>query len=254
VPTDHLSSAFDGGDATDGASGDGVAAAAVVASGQSAPMGIWVSGGGLFWVTGRPMVGLWRSSKSDPRPERVDVAADNVADPFDIATDSSSIYWSDSGQVFKKPIGGGPRQAILSAPATYLAVDGELYFVAGGMVISSRGTLYGEQDPLAGLAARTSTLYWARVATAELVRAPTTRGTVQVLLRMAGRPSGVAVDRTHLYWIADGRRLMRAPVGGGPSTVLYQAAQPFGAGDVAEDETHVYWSERDAGLLRRLVK
>lgn len=247
VPTDHLSSDPDGG---------GRGQPTTIASGPGEPRGLTLGDRHVFWVT-RKYPALMRASKEDPRPERLDGPDDRLVDPFDVATDGALVYWSDAGTVYKKPVSGGPRQAILPAPASHLAFDRELFLLAGDRVMSaSNSIVHADMPPLSGLAAHARALYWLRASSGQLVRAPATSGTVQALRMLPGAGGGVAVDDEHVYWIAEGRRLQRAPwaLGATAPVVLHEAAQPFGTGDVAVDETHVYWTEPATGLVRRLAK
>jgi hypothetical protein len=63
------------------------------------------------------------------------------------------------------------------------------------------------------------------------------------------------VDDVNLYWFEEGRRLQRAPNGGGaPTTTVYEAAVPIGETDLAVDDKFIYWTESATGVVLRVAK
>lgn len=73
-----------------------------------------------------------------------------------------------------------------------------------------------------------------------IVRWSTSSGLVDVISELGG--SALALDATHVYWVANDS-ILRAPRGGGPpSTVVAQREQIFA---LAVDDAHVYWTELD---------
>jgi hypothetical protein len=180
-----------------------------------------------------------------------------------VAADATSVYWSEGGQVFKRPLdGSGAKQSalVVGSSTRFLALAGGEFFVtdapsSGGAVVSSKsGVIYNEHETIAGLDVQGGSLLWARSGGA-IVSAPTTGGpTVTTFATVKGAPGGLAVHGSDAYVIVDQRRLVRVSRDGGDPVPLYEAAQPFGDGDVALDEKFVYWTERDTGLVRRMPR
>jgi hypothetical protein len=225
------------------------------------PLGIAVAGDAVYWAT--TASGLWTASKDGSGRRRVDRPADLVASPFDVAADATSIYWSEAGQVFKRPLDGtGAKQSalVVGSRTRFLALAGPEFFVtdapmSGGAIVSSKGgVIYNEHDAIGGLDAQDGALVWAR-GTGAIVSGPTTGGPmVNTFASVTGVPGGLAVSGTDAYVIVDQRRLVRLSRNGGDPVPLHEAAQPFGDGDVALDDRFVYWTERDTGLVRRMPR
>jgi hypothetical protein len=231
-------------------------------------VGLAVAGDTIYWVNRQPRAqGLFKAPKDRPgEPARLDEPGD-IMDPTDVAADGTHAYWIDNGlrQVFRKPHAGGPRTSVMTASTggRFLALEaGEIYFTdAGGRFgnVVSRVNLYAEMEALAGIAAwkgdGETWVFWARATSAQIVYGSSRGGMApRFVVDTGGAPSGIAVDGASLFWIAGGRRLLRAPRLGGKVVTLHEAAEPFGEGDVAVDATHVYWSERLAGRIRRMAK
>jgi hypothetical protein len=233
-----------------------------IAKDQMGPLGIAVSATQVFWVNrGRPA--LWRAEKDGKDPRRVDAAPeDGISDPFDIAVENDTVYWTELTQniVFSKPLGGGPKDATVPGPGTagYLAVEGGKVVLAdhrpGGGIVINRMVLYPEMDTVSGLAVLEGAVFWARQSARKIMSGSLTSASQSTIVDTNGVVNGVAADGKTVYWVEDGLRVMRANRESGTMKTLYTATVPFGESDIAVDETAVYWTENATGLVRRLAK
>jgi hypothetical protein len=74
------------------------------------------------------------------------------------------------------------------------------------------------------------------------------------MLASGDRLSGIAVDGTHVYWVAGSAdassgAIMGVPVGGGTPTVL--ASQSGAPANIAVDASYVYWVELNQGEVMK---
>ncbi len=216
---------------------------------------------------------LYRTPKGAADLERLDVTEDKVSGPFDIAVTTTHLYWSEraANVVFRKPLSGSNRakQEVVrgAGTAAYLAVSNETAYVTDyrkdqptvGSVTwngsdAQEGVLYANQALCAGIAVANDKLYWAHGLDGVLVTGPLAGGQYSNILTGAGSVTGIAVDESYVYWIADNQRVMRAKLDGTNSEPLYEATLPFTLGDIAVDNDAVYWSEGKNGLIRKLAK
>lgn len=244
---------------------------AVVVQGQASVAGIAVDTSHVYWVETSTKA-LKRAAVGDGQQQRLDVAADAVSDPFDVAVDATHLYWTErSGiEVRRKPLQGGDSEHVtwgLGACA-YLAIDDGMLFVsdfrqddpAQGSIVSSPvqgsdGALIYAQQPLAaGLHARDGELYWARTAPNGVMRGTYEGGVAARMLDATGAIGGLAFDGVWLYWLEDGRRVMRAQTASGVPVLVYDAGQDAELVDIASDALSVWWSDRGSGTILRLAK
>jgi hypothetical protein len=243
-----------------------------VLSAQSLPLGLAISplprhATYLYWVNQDPP-SLWRARKDGTGSEAM-AAAGVAIHPFDIDVDEVSLYWSEAKdfQVYQKPLDGGGTKISWRQPggeAGFIATDGVDLFAASFSPLPAAGhgdsivtmqNLYSNLPIVGGLAARTGFLYWVQQGDRSVVRAPIVPGVPQVVAHAVGRPMGLAVDDTYLYWVEDSQQIMRAPLTSGTQPeAIFKADAPFGDSDVAVDNDFVFWSESKTGLIRRLAK
>jgi hypothetical protein len=232
-----------------------------IAKDQMGPLGIAVSATQVFWVNrGRPA--LWRAAKDGKDQRRVDVGEDGISDPFDIAVENETVYWTEltPNIVFSKPLAGGPKDATVPGPGTagYLAVEGGNVVLAdhrpGFGIVLNRRVLYPELDTVSGLALLDTAVFWARQSARKIMAGSLTGAPASTIVDTNGIVNGVAADEKNVYWAEDGLRIMRGQQDNGMVKTLYTAAAPFGESDVAVDDTAIYWTESATGLVRRLAK
>jgi hypothetical protein len=241
-----------------------------IAENQPGPLGIDVSDHHVYWVNQSPP-GLVRWSKDGSGTRQLGSPTDLITEPFDIAADAGEtfVYWSEltTAQIYRKPMAGGPKQMVgIGGPgqAAFLALDGTQLYVTDrrpdmfGTVATDK-VLYHEMDTIGGLAVKDGVVYWALQTTGKLMAGPTAgapSGSV-VIDTAPGKPMGVAVDESSLFWVEDGQRIKQAPKRGGAPVMLYESPQSFGDSDIAVDATAIYWTEHGTGMtgvVRRLAR
>jgi hypothetical protein len=276
----------DGGDASDGdicakdclggTCNGGVCQPVVIASGQDAPVGVGISSDHLYWVAGRHIV---RIAKTGGPVETVDVAADALSSPFDVAIEGSSLYWSElnDARVYRKPLGGGARQLVVDRGTTSLQViayiatgNGWLFMTnhiaptptAGAVWIArtdSASTTPSEQFPnqnyASGVATTPAAVYWARSgATPGLVSASMPGGSAEYIRPVTESIQGVAADGLDLFFLEGERRVRQWHLGDADIRTLYEVSAPFGESDIAVDAKAIYWTEKANGVVKRLAR
>jgi hypothetical protein len=90
----------------------------------------------------------------------------------------------------------------------------------------------------------------------EAVLATTIPGAeLEILADDLGRPTSLAVDATHVYWVdSDDGTLARMPRDGGAITALATGASVNTPWSVAVAGSYVYWIDTDDGAIRRTPK
>lgn len=212
-----------------------------------------------------------RATKDTQEVERLDDAADQLADPFDVLVDDGFLYWSErTGQeVLRKPVGGGAREHVVwgTGACAFLALHGTELFVTDfreddpgtGNVVSSPidgsdGMLiYADQPLAAGIVALAGEIMWARAEPARVVRGTAQGTTPSTVVNASGRVTGLTHDESYLYWLEDGRRIMRADPGSGVPELVHEGTAASDMLDIETDGVYVWWSDRAAGTISRLV-
>jgi hypothetical protein len=240
----------------------------VVARAQK-PLGIGLWGTSVFWVNQLPQ-GLYRADKDGRNAMPLQDPADQLQEPFDIASDGMYVYWTDLGQnwVYRKKLIGSPKEEFATGPglAAFLVLDGDTVYVTdyrpptrGVIEGGTKGNvkvLYSESDVVAGLAVFGSDAYWPRQGMMRIASGRTTdpNQMTSIIAETGPQAMGVAVDDSFVYWVEERRRVVRAPrIGGGPKLTLYES-EPFGDSDIAVDDQWLYWTEHDSGFVRRMRK
>lgn len=176
-----------------------------------------------------------------------------------LALDATSLYWVGSGNdhVAKGPLGGGAKQYLaydtvrlpVGTGLDLLLDPTTLYWAdaAYGRILSipkdggAITTLASWQTPRY-LAKAGNTLFWSND-TGDLMSLDLSGGgaALPVLLTTDPGIDGIAVDDQFIYWANwQTDTLSRAPLGGGPTTVL--ASNLFNPQKVIVQDGYVYWS------------
>ncbi|MBI2391065.1 MAG: hypothetical protein HYV09_15845 [Deltaproteobacteria bacterium] len=212
----------------------------VIASGQDHPWGVFVDDRFVWWTNkGQGSGVVARRAKSGGAIEQMATAKA----PFAIATFGPHVFWSDA-----RALGGGIGHRLESLP---IGVDAEC------------GIKIVEPWSIAVAGGR---LFWTDlkervVASAPLLTSPPPAGPAApfdchahlVHARTAGRPVGLAVDASHVFWTdSDPGVVASAPIAGGAVSELYKGGDKTTG--IAVDATHVYWSEWGSGRIAKVPK
>ncbi|MHB8417808.1 MAG: hypothetical protein ACYDCL_07015 [Myxococcales bacterium] len=180
----------------------------------------------------------------------------------DLAVDSTSVYWVNTGDGTVKKVGlsGGTPVTLASSQGSPwgIAVDSSSVYwtdLSGGTVMKvglSGGTpvaLASSQSKPMGIAVDGTNVYWTndgpQVDTGTVMEVPLAGGTPVALASGQNGPYGIAVDGSSVYWTnySDGS-VMKVGLSGGTPVLL--ASGPNGASGIAIDGTSVYWATQGA--------
>jgi hypothetical protein len=240
---------------------------------ENGPLGIFVDGGGrtagfVYWVN-QKRPALRRANKDGKFDISLNDETDFLQKPFDIGVEGPFLYWSDQHVVHQKPLAGGsataPPISTGGGDAGFIAVDGSRVYVSAvqrqgmpsGVIQDQTNNLHSGAFLVDGLAVSGTVLFWIEtVGDMQEIDSgiPNGEPLAAMFQTATTKASGLAVDGDAFYWVEDGRRVRRAGRHGGSTATLFEASQPFGAGDIAVDDAFIYWTEPATGLVRRLAK
>ncbi|MEZ4447877.1 MAG: hypothetical protein R3B09_00270 [Nannocystaceae bacterium] len=190
---------------------------ALVAEGLILPVDVDTDADHVYWVdAGDSMMlngSLARAPLAGGPPETL---LDGLDSPQTIAVVGESVVWVEAGAVRAMPKNGGAVEVLAKdqpLPASLLAEGNQVvYWVNKGMggtgSIQRVDLMGGAFEPLVSgltvpwdLALDGERVYWTNVeAGKSILYAPRDGGDPQIALGDQGRPEGIAVDDTHIFW------------------------------------------------------
>jgi hypothetical protein len=188
----------------------------------------------------------------------------DIGMPRELATDSSSVYWVDTGinELRKAPLGGGTVTTLWSGQVgSPVAVDpGHVYWFDASLDTVMQADLDGRnptavargQTGVGSIAADSGFLFW--TTGGNIMEMNLSGGSPTAIATGQNTPKSIAADSTHVYWITGAwtgsETVQRMPRGGGTIDILASA----GAYAIALDSTHVYAADNHDGEIWRVPK
>ena len=165
----------------------------------------------IFWTQSGPPIAIWSMSKTGGEPFK-----EAAASPASLVVDDRNLYWTDTGTLNSKPIGGGAATVLFKGGfISRLALDetGAIYWTdhEGPQIGTVRRlqtgamtTLASGQDPAGGFAVDATHVYFAQFNKAqqgEIRRVPRTGGAVETVV-VSGRryAKAIRVDASNVYF------------------------------------------------------
>lgn len=216
------------------------------------------------------------------------VLAHLKGDPSDIAVDTNAVYVTEQDwekddlptKIVRIPLDGS-NSTVLAAKQrngqSIVPTKDALFWIAGGdtdknipdavmrlPLAGGKPTTVGKTFVFseAALVADATYLYFGdyREKTARLMKLPIAGGNAQEVSAYGNDSISVlAVDATSAYWVSLGA-IVKAPLGGGPVTVLVKDTGVGNVWGLASDGNHLYWTDRNnyknddanTGAVRRI--
>jgi hypothetical protein len=228
----------------------------VLASGHTSPNAIAVDDAYVYWVDDTSGAGVFRVPIDGGSEDALALAETR---PFAIAVSPTHVYWGTfGGQLRRVPIGGGPLEPVAMEPSGQpimaIALDAVYVYWTGGApgVFRTPSGGGGSASPLVpgefepqGIAVSTTSAYWVTLGALRVVSL--SGGDASTLVAGSGScgTSSVALGGTNVFWTDScSGAINRVPLGGGASTTLGTAKQPYA---VAVDSAYVYWTDQNDG-------
>jgi len=227
----------------------------VLAMGLSAPHGVLVDGSSLY-VANHGSITVQVMSKIDGTGLKL--FATSQLFPDRLATDGTSLFWTDDANVPTDPGGSiefGAFSLAECAPGYTYCYDARNLPSPYGIAVQG-GTIFvttvdaTNDGPTGCAGAYTSSVLSCPVSGGCVVSACSGPGAPTVLASGQTALAGIAADATNVYWADSGAHVVRfcpqPACTGGPEVFAQIAGAPF---DVVSDGTHVYFTDRDGGNL-----
>jgi len=231
----------------------GLCTPTVLASGLSAPHGLLVNGSSVY-VANHGSITVQVMSALDGTGLKL--FATSQLFPDRLATDGTSLYWTDDTNVASDPGGSidvGTFAQTECAPGYTYCYDARNLPSPYGIAVQS-GTMFvttldaTNNGPTGCAGAWTSSVLACPIATACVVTACASAGGPTVLASGQTQLAGIAADANNVYWADYGAHVVRfcpqPSCAGGPQTFAQIQGSPF---DVVAEGGKVYFTDRTGG-------
>lgn len=256
-----------------------IATQIITSSGGIGATGIAVDSNSVYWAVDWGYGG--GSIYKIPITGRTITTLASANQPYDIAVDSTFIYWAEnnsgtlgSNAIRKVPITGGivialttsgTGHGVMAMDNTYIYFrysDGFVCKIAkvnknGGSVIDLASNI----SYASGITVDNSNVYWTDETSGTISKVSLNGGTVTTLVNGLNNPIRLAVDMNYIYFteFAGGTtgagNVKKIPVSGGVATTVASGLnRPWG---IVVDNSSVYWSEegtQEAGFTDGSIK
>jgi len=261
---------------------------ATIASGQLGANAIAVDSANVYWTTIFGSGSIMKVPLSGGTPTMV-ASGQN---PYDLAVDATTIYWSDfgtdpgltDGKIMKASISGsapvtlasqerGPLGIAVDATNVYWARNDRSSSVMKVAILGGAATpITPGQDHPAGVAVFESNIFWTSYSNppynteGKVTKAPLVGGTALELASGQLGPLSLVTDGSYVYWTNQGNKdmagspsripnsgsVMRAAADGSELTIV--ADSQNGPHGIAMDAAHIYWTNEDDGTVLSMAK
>jgi hypothetical protein len=232
----------------------------VIASNIVGAVDIAIAGSSLYWTY---RTGVMRANLDGTGALPITTVETS---PFRLATDATSVYWTDpgAGTVRKAPLAGGAPSTVALAQfnPVHVVSDGTWVYWSNqdvGTVSrahpdgSSLSVIATVGSQVNGIAVDATLAYVCGFAANAILTAPVGGGVASPFEVTSGSPIRIVKSGPSLFWTTyTGNDVFTVPTSGG--TPLRLASNQVGADGIAVDATSVYVAARGAGTVSRVPR
>jgi hypothetical protein len=195
------------------------------------------------------------------------VALTHNAQVWDLATDGTNLYWTDFKSTVQQcaiaSCTPAPIKTGQAMPARLAYDAGRLYWTVYGSNTSASGEIWVYDGASAsslvstpqyqpeGIGVDAADLFWADIASNQLMKAPRTGGAATQLGPMQSQPASIVIDAGIAYWTnsKDGTVRKCSTASCSPSAIAAGHVSPWG---ITVDANSIYWTDlADNGSIWR---
>lgn len=190
-----------------------------------APMRVAVDATHVYWSDYGDFSHAGNVARAPKGGGQKQILATPVDGAVGVAVDATSVYftdWNSQGAVSRVPLGGGVMSQIASAepwPRSVFVDGGTVYWTGQGStgqangVVRSKASSGGPESPLSiavgqflpeGIAAFQGQVYWTTYYGNTVMRAPVNGGPATMIASGMTSPSTITVDASGVYWVEEG--------------------------------------------------